>query len=260
MIYRKGREGFLLTRYRRHVIEVRNRSKHMLPFHPHFRRHFIFVAPILAAISVATSASAVTFYTDRSTFEADLVALGITATEEGFEPGIDILDVNQLSFSNIDIINDGFGLGAVLNRRQGSLATQGDGFISLTANDTHPLAFEFASGVNGFGIDVVDALDVVNPGFILSLTTNNGDSQALLSSPLPDENLSFVGVIDTSASLSRIELSTNLDGDGMAFDRLTTGTVPEGGWSVTTLSIGVIGTFLLHGFCRRRSANESLRS
>lgn len=206
-----------------------------------------FIRPWVAAlfgVAFATTANAApVFYTSRALFESDLASYGLTAAVEGFEPGQDTLDVPSLSFFGVDIENPGFGSGAELNHRHGFVLT-GDGFVSYLANGVNVLSFKFGSAINAFGIDVFDAVDIASSGASVSLSTSHGASQILLNSPLPDGSITFVGFIDLTQSFTQVDLLDNHVGDGIAFDQLTTASVPDAGSTLLTFGFASLALLL----------------
>ena len=202
------------------------------------------------------NASAGVMYTDESAF---LSAAGAGLDFESFE-SLTVTNTNSqnvISVTDFTVTDIASGLGVFdTDFTGGPQASDGQNYINWATNNNVEVQFTFNSGINAFGLTLIDALEQL-PGFSLSLSTNNGESYPeFLTSPQGDELELFFGVVSdtlfTSATFTYV--GTN---ELIGLDAVYSGLSEDGSGvplpsTVSLIFAGVIG---LGAFRRRRESN-----
>jgi len=169
-------------------------------------------AALALAISATAASAAVTTYTDRALWEADLKTLGATRTDNAF--GTDITASSEITFgSGVKSKNEGgdpcFACGDNSVDSGGTFKNVlgGDEFVPSPTN-----TWTFPSAIRGFGAVWLGA----EPGS-LQVTINDGDGDpTFLIGDIIGSGTGFLGFIGMG-DFSSVVFS-NADANGIAYD------------------------------------------
>jgi hypothetical protein len=199
---------------------------------------------LFPAITSLANAAAV-FYTDETTFNT--AASGLTLSTEGFEaPFTTSASVNFPDLS-ITVNNASDLVSRASEEGGGPASTEGSRlarYYTLTPSaGGGGITISFGTSISAFSIDLIDPLDGAAIDAYFSLSNSNGDSQTLLTGGQGNNEVHFLGVIDTAQSFNTVTLFSTKPQDALLIDRIQYSLVPNpaAAWLFGSGLLGLIG-------------------
>ena len=123
-------------------------------------------------------------------------------------------------------------------------ATRGSRSLEVQYNSDRYVEFTFATQVQAFAIDILDAVDFGKGELLVAL--DGGPAQSIANAKLPDGNQLFLGITD-SQGFSTVRIHSTVKHDAVYYDNLRYGqivSVPEPA-TAALIASGLLSIFIL---------------